>query len=100
MVKRIIWSIRAKEEKKSILLYWRRKNKSNVYPRKLNTLFNNAIRGLAISQIPRKKADYGDAFVKLVRDYLIIFQEDENTIYILSIWDTRQNPQKLKDLLQ
>jgi toxin YoeB len=58
------------------------------------------VKGLAESPIPRKKTDYGDAYVKIVRSYLIIFEEDNSTIYILSIWDTRQDPNKLRRLLE
>jgi len=100
MAKRIVWSIKAKDEKKEILKFWRKKNKSNVYPKKLNRLLKLAVKSLADSTIPRKKTDYGDAFVKIVRDYLIVFEEDNTTIYILSIWDTRQDPEKLRRKLE
>jgi toxin YoeB len=100
MAKRIIWSARAKDEKTAILKFWRKKNKSNVYPKKLNRFLKDAVKGLAESPIPRKKTDYGDAYVKIVRDYLIIFEEDNSTIYILSVWDTRQDPTKLRKLLE
>jgi len=96
MVKLIIWTARAKQEKKDILKYWLKRNKSNVYPKKLNILLKLEVKSIANKTIPRKKTDYGDAFVKIVRDYLIIFEEDNSIIYILSIWDTRQDPKKLK----
>lgn len=100
MAKRIIWSARAKGEKKEILNYWFNRNKSKVYPKKLNSLLRVAVKSLAESPFPRKKTDLGYAFVKIVRDYLIIFEEDDSTIYILGIIDTRQDPNKLKDLLR
>ena len=99
MAKRIIWSARARDNKKEVLKYWFKRNKSKVYPKKLNDLLKMAVKSLADSPIPRKKTDFGNAYVKIVRDYLIFFEEDDSTIYILSIWDTRQDPKKLKDLL-
>ncbi len=99
MVKQIIWSARAKQDKKEILEYWLKRNKSNVYPQKLNNLFKLAVGSLAKNPFPRKKVDYGDAFVRIVRDYFIIFEEDNNTIYILLIWDTRQDPRRLTKIL-
>jgi len=100
MAKRIIWSKRAKEEKKSILYYWLKRNKSNVYSKKLNKLLKIAVKTISESTIPRKRTDHGDAFVKIVKDYLIIYDEDPTTIFILSIWDSRQDPEKLKQFLE
>jgi len=100
MAKRIVWSVKAKDDKKEILKFWRNKNKSSVYPKKLNQLLKVAVKSLAESKIPRKKTNYGNAFVKIVRDYLIIFEEDNTTIYILSIWDTRQDPEKLRQKME
>ena len=99
MAKRIIWSVRAKQEKKNILKYWLNRNKSNVYPKKLDRLFKIAIKSLAESHMPRKKTNDKTALVKIVKDYLIIFEEDESNIYILSIWDSRQDHDKLKKVL-
>ena len=95
MAKRVIWSKRAKEDKKAILTYWLKRNKSNVYPKKLNGLFKEAINWLAENPIARRHTDYDRVFMKIVRDYEILFEEDEKTIFILTIWDTRQNPEKL-----
>ena len=43
MVKQIIWSKRAKEDRKEILEYWLVRNKSNIYPLKINNVFKEAI---------------------------------------------------------
>ena len=100
MAKRIIWTPNARDEKKKILAYWLKRNKSNVYPKKLNTLFKQAIYLIANKPIPRRITDFEDVYVKIVRDYKIFFKEDENSIYIISIWDTRQDPNKLKDVIK
>ena len=100
MAKRIIWSKRAKEDKSKILKYWLKRNKSNVYPIKLNSLFREAVLWLAENPFGRKESDYDNTFVKIVRNYKILFEEDESTIFILTIWDTRQNPEKLKNIIK
>ncbi|WP_454244582.1 hypothetical protein [Psychroflexus sp. MBR-150] len=38
--------------------------------------------------------------MKIVRDYLIIYEIKKENIFILSIWNSRQNPEKLKVLLK
>jgi len=95
MAKQVIWSPLAKTDRKNILKYWESRNKSKVYPKKLNKLFSEAVSILAAYDIPRRTTDIPNVFVKLVRDYKIYFTENKETITILTIWDTRQSPDKL-----
>ena len=48
MARRIIWSKRAQLDRKSILTYWNKRNKSKVYSKKLNSQFIKAIDLIAI----------------------------------------------------
>lgn len=100
MAKQIIWSNRAKNDKRNILKYWKKRNKSNVYPKKLNKIFKEAIISISESPFSGKKSEYGNVMVKIVRDYKIFYDEDGNTISILTIWDTRQNPVKIRNILK
>jgi toxin YoeB len=100
MAKQVIWSLRAQNDKKEILDYWRQRNKSNTYSKKLNELFKESIR--IILDFPQigKVTDDTKARIKIVRDYLIIYEETETQIFILTIWDSRQDPDKLKKILE
>jgi hypothetical protein len=99
MAKRIVWSLQASEQKKDILSYWYQRNKSLEYPRKLNNLLISAINLIAEYSYPRVLTDIDGVHVKIVRDYKIFYQEDSFCIYIISIWDTRQDPEHLKTIL-
>ena len=100
MAKKVIWSLRAQNDKKEILDYWRQRNKSNTYSKKLNELFKESIK--IILDFPQigKVTDDTKARIKIVRDYLIIYEETETQIFILTIWDSRQDPDKLKKILR
>lgn len=100
MAKQVIWSLRAQNDKKEILEYWRQRNKSNTYSKKLNELFKESIR--IILDFPQigKVTDDTKARIKIVRDYLIIYEETETQIFILTIWDSRQDPDNLKKILR
>jgi|SRR5690606_3718304 len=101
MVKQIIWSRRAQTDRKFILKYWNKRNKSNLYSRKLNRLFNEAVK--LISDYPEigKPTDDKNAQIKIVRDYLIIYEVDKkDRLLILTIWDSRQNPKRLERILR
>jgi toxin YoeB len=100
MAKQVIWSLRAQNDKKEILDYWRQRNKSNTYSKKLNELFKESIKIiLDFPQIGRVTDDT-KARIKIVSDYLIIYEETETQIYILTIWDSRQDPEKLEKILR
>ena len=100
MAKQVIWSLRAQNDKKEILDYWRQRNKSNTYSKKLNELFKESIK--IILDFPQigKVTDDTKARIKIVRDYLIIYEETETQILILTIWDSRQDSDKLKKILR
>src|SRR6188768_2105767 len=100
MAKQVIWSLRAQNDKKEILNYWRQHNKSNRYSRKLNELFKESIKIVADFPQIGKRTDDNQARIKIVRDYMIIYEETETQILILTIWDSRQNPDKLKVILE
>jgi toxin YoeB len=100
MAKQVIWSHKAQNDKKVILNYWRQRNKSNTYSKKLNELFKESIRIILDFQQIGKVTDDTKARIKIVRDYLIIYEETETQIFILTIWDSRQDPDKLKKILE
>ena len=100
MARQIIWSFRAQNDKKEILDYWRRRNKSDVYSKKLNALFKESIKILQdFPQIGKETYDQ-KVRVKIVKDYFIIYEETQSQILILTIWDSRQDPGKLVKILQ
>lgn len=100
MAKKIIWSRRAQNDRKEILSYWLKRNKTNTYSKKLNGLFIEAVK--IISDYPDigKITDEGRARIKIVGDYIIIYEIEKETILLLTIWDSRQNPEKLKEILK
>lgn len=99
MAKQVIWSLRAQADRKDILDYWRVHNQSNTYSKKLNSKFREVVK--LISNYPRigKPTDVTGVRFKIVKDYLLLYEETETNILILTIWDSRQNPTKLEKLL-
>lgn len=95
MAKQVVWSHSAQRERKEILEYWRLRNKSNTYSKKLDQLFKDSIK--IITDFPQigKSTDDTNTRIKIIRDYLIFYEETETQILILTIWDSRQDPDKL-----
>ena len=100
MAKQVVWTLRAQDDRKKILNYWRQRNKSAVFSIKLNQLFINTINLIADFPKIGKPTSDNNARIKIIKDYLMIYQETDTTIYILTIWDSRQNPEKLEEILK
>lgn len=100
MAKRVVWSEEASEDLIGILKYWQQRNKSNAFSTKLFRLIEEAI-DLAI-EYPSlgRKTDHHDVKNIRVRHYLIFFREIDDTLRILAIWDSRQDPDRLHVKIQ
>ena len=99
MAKQIIWSLQAQEDRKQILSYWNNRNQSTTYSKKLHNLFKDALK--LVSQFPQigRQTDKENIRIKLVKNYLIVYEESFEHIYVLKIWDGRRNPEKFNKLL-
>lgn len=100
MAKQIIWSLRAQKDKREIFIYWSQRNKSNRYSKKLHQLFKEAIQLLREHPYIGRTTDDDSVRIKIVKEYLIIYEVTETSIIILSIWDGRQDPLRLADRLE
>jgi len=98
--KEVIWSLRAQQDRLEILEYWINRNKSTLYSEKLYKLFKEATK--IISEHPEvgKPTDIKGIRLKIIRDYLMIYEIHDNRIDILLIWDSRRDPKKLGKTLK
>lgn len=92
----IVWSRRAQNDRKQILNYWNQRNKSTAYSKKLNKLFNEAVKIILDFPGIGKPTEDPGVRIKIVRDYLIFYEPTETQILILTIWDSRRNPDELE----
>jgi toxin YoeB len=100
MVRQIIWTEIAQNERKAILSFWNEQNHSFTYSRKLNRLIIESLRLICKFPAIGKRTNKENVRVKIIKDYLIIYEVTNNAIIVLSLWDCRQNPQDLKRLIE
>jgi toxin YoeB len=93
MAKQIIWSELAHQDRIKILEYWIERTKSNNYSKQLNKLFEHTAD--LISKYPSlgKSTELENIRYKIVRDYYFTYRESNSRIEILTIWDSRQDPE-------
>jgi len=100
MARKVVWSLRAQNDRKQIFTYWNKQNNSNIYSKKLNILFVEAVDLILKFPSIGKLTNDQSARIKVVDNYLIIYEEINDLIFILTIWDSRQNPNELKNILE
>jgi plasmid stabilization system protein ParE len=96
MAKRIIWSPRAKIDLFDILDFYFQRNGSKEYSIKLNSNLRKSIKLLENHPEIGLKTDVKNVRNLIFGDYSIFYEIKSKTIEIITIWDSRQNPQKLK----
>ena len=96
MAGRIIWTSRATIELNEILLYWIERTKSKRYSRKLNRMFHEGAIYLSKNPETGRPTDFPNIRLRLIRDYYLFYQIGEHDIRIITIWDSRRNPDKFK----
>ena len=78
------------------LKYWLEKNKSITYPSKLNKLINSSL-DLSLYPYLGKRTDVGSTVrVKSIKHFDLFYKNSDKGIIVLSIWDTRRNPDDVK----
>ncbi len=100
MAKQIIWSRLAHNDRLNILEYWIKRNRSTAYSKRLNQTFEHT--AVLISKYPRIgiQTEIEDIRYKIVKDYLFTYRETKRFIEILTIWDSRQDPDKFDRIIK
>ena|ERR1700761_9499669 len=96
MGKEIKWSERAQKERFAILEYWHKRNKSKRYSSKLSRLFDESIEYVAEMPESGSPTKYQDVRFKVTGAYLLYYSIQPSFIEVITIWDSRRNPKKLK----
>ena len=91
--RKIVWTSFARQSRISIFLYWNKRNKFTNYSKKLNVLFQESLQQLAVFPESSIKSNNQNIRLKIASHFEIIYSVSDTKIFILDIWDTRQNPQ-------
>ena len=95
----IIWSNIAISQRNKVFEYWNHRNKSNSYSKKINTEIYKNVDLLKINPLMGKLGSIKPFRILHLGNYSLVYRQSESVIYIISFWDNRQNPEKLKKLL-
>ena len=90
--RKVVWTIFAKQSRTSIFLYWNNRNKSTIYSRKLNILFQESLKQLQLFPESTIESTEKNIRLQIASHFYLIYLVSDEQITILDIWDTRQNP--------
>lgn len=93
--KRIVWSSNAENELKQILEFFQSRNKSNVYSNKLYKKIKLALNVIVQKPNIGHKTKLNNIRGLIIEHYIIFYEIGLNEIFILKVWDCRQNPENL-----
>lgn len=96
MAKKIVWTIKAKNELIDILEYWIYRNKSNTFSIKLNTLIAQQLGLVAKFPDIGRTTDIPNVSIKVINNYLLYYEVVDEVLYVLSIRHTSRNPKTLR----
>lgn len=96
VARRVVWTIQAKIQLKTIFEYFNFRNKSKLYSLKLNALIQTELRIVLQQPTIGKKTNSINVRGLLIENYYIFYEINETHIIILSVWDTKQDSKRLK----
>lgn len=101
MAKRTVkWTRTADIQYVGILEYWFKRNKSNIYSKKLIKIVSERTKQIAEKPFIYKSADFKDTRMASLGNFNILYKITDKEIIITAFWDNRQDPNKLLQILK
>lgn len=100
MVVRIIWTSTAVNQRRKILNYWNKRNKSKIYSRKLVSEITQRIKFLINNPEVYVKTSFQDIRTATLGHYNIFYKITAKELIVVAFWDNRQNPKTLSKMLK
>jgi plasmid stabilization system protein ParE len=97
---KIIWTRTALSQRKSIFYYWNKRNGSNSYSKKLNHAIKERVTLLKTQPQIGKQTIISEVYSISMRHYSIFYKKSKSSVFIVSFWDNRQNPEKVLNYLK
>lgn len=94
--RQVIWSHRARIRLYEILEYFAERNKSRTYSIKLFQRFTRQLKLAAEQPDLGIKTEVEGVRGLIIGDYILFYEATTDRIIVHTVWDSRQDPSKLK----
>jgi plasmid stabilization system protein ParE len=96
---KVVWSRTAESQLQQILTYWLKRNGSPAYPQKLYEAIHERIQLLSYYPELGKPTDFKTTQQSVLGHHSILYRHEGEFILISAIWDNRDDPKKLYEVL-
>ncbi|MFV8271045.1 type II toxin-antitoxin system RelE/ParE family toxin [Flavobacterium sp. GT2N3] len=94
--RRIIWSPKSKERLYQILEFFNHRNRNTIYSKKLYKSFRHELSTLKKQPYIGVKTNFENVHGLIVGDYVLFYEIELTQINVITVWDSRQDPENLK----
>lgn len=94
--KKIIWSSAAETELVKILEYFNERNQSFTYSRKLYNQFQADLKKISVKSELGLRTQSENTRGIISGNYILFYHIGSQEITVLKVWDSRQNPERIK----
>ena len=96
MAREVIWSEAAVKDRVDIYRFWQTNNGSSIFSDKLEQLFEECTRILALFPELGVQTDFEEIRVKVIRSYKLFYRLCDDKLEVIRTWDSRQDPNSLR----
>ncbi|WP_202702951.1 type II toxin-antitoxin system RelE/ParE family toxin [Flavobacterium sp. UGB4466] len=82
------------------MIYWTKRNKSSVYPKKLIAEIAQRVQFLILNPEIYVKTNFPDIHTSTLGHYNIFYKLTPKELIVMAFWDNRQNPKTLPKILK
>jgi plasmid stabilization system protein ParE len=100
MAVKIIWTKTAALQRRKILLYWTKRNKSATYSKKLIIEIAQRVEFLVNNPEIYIKTSFPDIRTSTLGHYNIFYKVNPNELIVVAFWDNRRSPKTLYKILK
>ena len=100
VVTTVIWTDTAVRERRKILNYWTKRNKSSTYSEKLIFEIWERVQFLIKNPESFISTNYKNIRTSTLGHYNIYYKTTGKELIVVAFWDNRQNPKKLFKILK
>lgn len=99
MAVKIIWTNTAVQQRRKILAYWNKRNKSTIYSKKLITEIAERVNFIVNNPEIYIKTDFPNIRASTLGHYNIFYKITSDALIVIAFWDNRRNPKTLSKIL-
>jgi plasmid stabilization system protein ParE len=99
-IKTVVWTDTAACQRRKILKYWTKRNKSSAYSIKLIHEISEKIQFILKNPEASTATNLIDIRTSTLGNYNIFYKTTKKDLIVVAFWDNRQNPKKLLQIIK